>query len=133
MSFIPGAPPNVPKYHARCSELGLVGLPGVCFGVFGFPRRRVHPPELRSDLQRCSILDLRDVELEKEPTADAEEEKYEEAEAVQMFLRRKEDGQSRVNERTGPNREPAHLYDGKDHPQDKQTRPADGAPDGEGG
>lgn len=95
MSFIPGALPNVTKYHARCSELGLVRLPRGCFPGFGFLRCRVHPPKLRSDLQGCSILDLRDVELEKEPTADAEEEEYEEAEAVQMFLRGKEDSQNR--------------------------------------
>lgn len=94
MSFIPDALPNVTKCHAKCSELGLVWLPHVCFHVFGFLLFCVHLLKLCSDLQSCSILDLRDVELEKEPTADAEKEKYEEAEAVQMFLRRKEDSQS---------------------------------------
>lgn len=94
MSFIPDALPNVTEYHAKCSELGLVWLLHVCFHVFGFLLCCVHLLKLRSDLQSRSILDLRDVELEKEPTADAEEEEYEETEAVQIFLRRKEDSQS---------------------------------------
>lgn len=93
MSFIPDALPNVTKYHAKCSELGLVWLPHGCCHGFGF-LFCVHLLKLCSDLQSCSILDLRDVELEKEPTADAEKEEYEETEAVQMFLRRKEDSQS---------------------------------------
>lgn len=36
-------------------------------------------------------------------------------------------------DRTRPNLEPAHLDDGKDHPQYKQTHPADGASNSVGG
>lgn len=51
----------------------------------------VHLLKLCSDLQRRLILDLRDVELDEQPAADAEKQKYEEAEGVQMLLQRKED------------------------------------------
>lgn len=95
MSFIPDALPNVTKCQAKCSEPGLAWLPHACFHGFGLLLFCVHLLKLCSDLQSCSVLDLRDVELEKEPTADAETEEYEETEAVQMFLRRRsEDSQS---------------------------------------
>lgn len=54
----------------------------------------VHLLKLCSDLQCRLILDLRDVELDEQPAADAEKQKYEEAEGVQMLLQRKEDSLS---------------------------------------
>lgn len=54
----------------------------------------VHLLKLCSNLQRRLILDLRDVELDEQPAADAEKQKYEEAEGVQMLLQRKEDSLS---------------------------------------
>lgn len=80
------------RLHPKCSELGLVCFHRVCFHVCGFC---VHLLKLCSDLQSCSVLDLRDIELDKQPTGDAEKQKYEETEAVQMFLQREEDSQSR--------------------------------------
>lgn len=62
--------------------------------VFGFCVFCVHLLKLCSDLQRRLILDLRDVELDEQPTAHAEKQKYEEAEGVQMLLQRKEDSLS---------------------------------------
>lgn len=55
----------------------------------------MHPLKLCSDLQHCLILDLRNVELDEQPTADAEKQKYEEAEGMQMLLQRKEDSLSK--------------------------------------
>lgn len=54
----------------------------VQFLVFGFCDFRVHLLKLCGDLQRRLILDLRNVELDEQHAARAEEQKYEEAEGV---------------------------------------------------
>lgn len=104
--------------------------------VFGFSVFRVHLLKLCGDLQRCLVLDLRDVELDEEPTADAEKQEYEEAEGMQMLLQRKEASLSQSgasDEQSSLKLPPSHHYDGKDHPQDKQEEPVDGTCDDVGG
>lgn len=83
--------------------------------------------ELCGDLQRRQVPDLRHVELDEQPTAEAEEEKYEEAEAAQMLLQRERGGQRSEEEGRVLQNGASHHYDGEDHPQDKETQPADGA------
>lgn len=63
----------------------------VCFLFGGFFLFCVHLLKLCSDLQSCLIPDLRNVELDEQQTADAEKQKYEEAEGMQVLLQRKED------------------------------------------
>lgn len=46
----------------------------------------MHLVKLSADLQRCPVLGLWNVEPHKQTAAHAEEEEYEEAEALQMLL-----------------------------------------------
>lgn len=46
----------------------------------------MHPVKLSADLQRGPVLGLGDVEPHKQAAAQAEEDEYEEAEALQMLL-----------------------------------------------
>lgn len=68
--------------YSKCSEFGLERFDPVQLLVFGFSDFRVHLLELCGDLQRRLILDLRNVELDEQQAARAEEQEYEEAEAV---------------------------------------------------
>lgn len=82
------------RLHAKCSEFGLMCFDPVYVLVFRSFVFCVHLLKLCSDLQRCLILDLWDVELDKQHTAHAEKQKYEEAEGMEMLLQRKEDSLS---------------------------------------
>ena len=50
----------------------------------------MHPLKLHSNLQRCSILGLRDAEPHIKPTGGAEDQEYEEAKVIQILLGRKD-------------------------------------------
>lgn len=51
----------------------------------------MHHLKRSSNLQRCPILGLRDIEPHKQATAGTEKQKYEETKAMQMLLEKKED------------------------------------------
>lgn len=58
-----------------------------CISVFSVQGvLAVHLVKLSADLQRCPVLGLWNVEPYKQAAAHAEEEEYEEAEALQMLL-----------------------------------------------
>lgn len=69
------------------SKLCLVFCDSVgAFGLQGVSGLAVHLVKLSADLQRGLVLGLRDVELHKQTAAHAEEDEYEEAEALQILL-----------------------------------------------
>lgn len=72
---------------AHRSKLCLVLYDSVgAFGLQGVSGSAVHLVKLFGDLQRRLVLGLRDVEPHKQAAAHAEEDEYEEAEALQTLL-----------------------------------------------
>lgn len=119
------------------SKLCLVFCDSVgAFGLRGVSGLAVHLVKLSADLQRGLVLGLRDVELHKQTAAHAEEDEYEEAEALQILLLGDFIKRERERERAYFLSvlsivcycliwfHQAHHQDGEDHPHHKQAHPA---------